>query len=133
MFKHPRTGSQQGLAPAQSEFLVHLGLYSQKPVVGLQEAAFPAGQLQILGVLVHFPVAKSHESTVHGLPSSQFLGLNEQAPAVEQEATVQRSAETHLGANTHPIPAWNLSLVQALLSLQTGWMVSHCPVALLHL
>jgi hypothetical protein len=65
----------------------------------------PAGQEHTLGVLIQFPVEASQESSVHALPSSQFLLLNEQDPEVlSQEATTHKFADWHLGKLVHPVP-----------------------------
>ena len=78
-------------------------------------------QLPVCGVKTQ-PVAGSQVSVVHGLPSLQVIaapGL--QAEPAQTSPLVQALLSVHgreLAANTQPVAALQLSLVQALLSLQ---------------
>jgi hypothetical protein len=72
----------------------------------LQYPTFPAEQVQVFGVLMHAPVTGQQESTVHGLPSSQFLSTYEQVPEVLSHlATTQTLADVHFWMFLHPTPS----------------------------
>jgi len=103
-------------------------------VVALQNATFPDGHEQAFGVLTQFPEDSSHESTVQGFPSSQFLLVNAHAPEfLSHEAVTHKFAEIHFAVLVHPTPGTYASLVHGLLSLQFGMTASQIPVFALHL
>ena len=113
---HGKLSSQLGAAPplqtplAQASLVVH---------------AEPSLQVvpSLTAALVH-PLAASHPSVVHALPSSQLatpLGLH--TPAVQTSPVVQASLSVHalvLLVLVHPSLASHPSLVHGLLSSQLG-------------
>jgi len=92
----PLDGSQFPLE--QSELDLQDGKYWHCPLDALHEPVFPDGQEHVLGVFTQLPVVGSQESTVHALPSSQFLSLNWQAPEdLSQAGVTHKLLDWHLG------------------------------------
>jgi hypothetical protein len=81
----------------------------------------PASQGFVLFVWAH-PVAGSHESSVHGLPSSQEIGVPAHTPPLQVSPDVQALPSSQVAAlfvNTQPEAGSHESSVHGLLSLHT--------------
>lgn len=106
-----------------TEFPLHTPAKQTSPTV----LALPSLQLvPEVGRLMQPPACLSHESAVQELPSSQFIApVPLQVPPVSHwslgvHAFPSSHATPLVGENTQPVVGSHVSLVQELLSLQTG-------------
>ena len=129
----PEVGSQasavQALVSSQSSFLpLHTPASHVSPVV----QAVPSSQEPVFSFLLSQPALGSHESTVHGLASSQSLVTPAHRLAAHVSSLVQASASSQLAVLlvvVQPAERSHESSVQGLLSSQTTVAPAHRPTA----
>jgi hypothetical protein len=103
----PRIGVPPQLPPAHTSPLVQAWLSSQETVL----------------LTCWQPVADSHESFVHTLPSSQLIGVPAHTPPEQTSLLVQAFPSLHTTALlvcVQPLPGSQASVVQTLPSLQSS-------------
>ena len=108
-------------------------MWEQMPVAGSQVSVVQTLlSLQFLGVKLHTPAVATQVSVVQELLSLQeglqtivkghpYIGLHVLGGS--------QASQQKIGVYTHPVAGLQVSLVQALLSLQFKGVWMHCPVA----
>ena len=90
----------------------------------------PIHGVPLLAAWLHWPVAASQASSVHGLLSLQFWVAPAHAPSTQVSALVQATPSSQLpplcAANAH-LPALQVLLVQAFLSSQSVSLLQAAP------
>ena len=124
-FRQPRTESQessvQGLASSQSGAAPP----TQTPAAQVSPVvqALPSSHDSMLSTLTQ-PRTESHESLVHGLPSSQSSGAPPTHDPPEQVSSIVHASPSSHGSElsvlTHPVAGSHVSSVQMLPSSQSA-------------